>query len=768
MVWGAPTAYATHLYGGDVSMTAVGKTPGLYRISITLFSSEGTSPNGKNAARVSVYTKRGNVLVEQIVVPQRENYPLRSTNARCVAPLQPGVRAFRFYGDHVFTLSRYSDQEEYYLFVTWGARAYQITNLANSTNLSLVLYAEFMPTKQAGVPFHNSLPVFGPATNEYACVGKSFTADFRATDADGDQLRYSFVTPARNYAVDGRKGASALEPVTWARGISLQNLIPGTPTLEINAQTGLVRVTPTATGLYLFTVQCEEYRNGRRVGVVRRDFLLTVFDCPQTAVPIPVVKRDGQPARTIQLCNGESDTLRTDAGADWTHQWQRNGSNLPGETKPYLVVNKSGTYGVVRSRPSTCASSVTSPTVAVQIGVSPLVDIRTSASPVQCEGGALVLQVSSQPTVRYEWWKDGKRLSTASDRQIVVQESGRYEVLAKIAGSVCVGNDTLTVQFNPKPAATVALDRSDYCAGDTAYLRAVDTSGKETYQWFRQGQLLPALTTVVAVQRSGDYQLRVTNQWGCSAVSVPVTVLFRSRPDVQFDSIPPVCDPSAAPVPLFGEPAGGTFSGAGVDGDYFQPDRAGIGSHLITYTVTNADGCAAQQTRLASVSPRIDLTLEPVLRVNRHDSVWVALVSYPTNLTYRWSPSTGLSDPEVMSPVASPDTTTTYQVVVMDAAGCEATATVRVEVINRLFIPTAFSPNADGLNDVWELRNADAFPGMDVAVFNRWGEIIFQSTGYDVPWNGSFRSERVRAGGYPYLIRLGDGSVLSGNVTVLH
>lgn len=751
-------------------MTAVGQNPNLYRLKVTLFVIENSTPDGitRGGAKVLVYRKRGNVLVEEIALPQRENEPMSYSNPYCAKSGTFALRAFYFYKDHLFDVGRYANLEDYYFFVSWGARSYQITNVANSRNLALVLYSELSAFRQNNALLRNSSPSFVKPTSDYACVGKPFTADFKAVDPDGDELRYSFATPAKNYGIINRNGASPLEPVAWAPGVSLQNLIPGKPTLAINPQTGLVSVTPTATGLYVFTVQCEEYRNGRRIGLVRRDFTLTILDCKRSPVPVPVVKYKGQPAKSLQFCDGQSDTLRTDPGSGYTYQWQQNRLNLPGEVKPYLIVSKSGDYSVIRRLASECASDTTSDVVTVRVMPHPPADITTSAAPVQCEGSTLVLQVPEVPAVQYEWWKDGRLLPGASDHEVTVRESGRYAVYAKAAGSACVGSDTLLVRFNPRPKATLKADRSAYCEGETASLRVVDNIAGLQYQWLWQGQPRPEWrTAVITVQAGGQYQVNVTNQWGCSALSNPAIIAFQPLPVVRFDSLPPICDLLTAPIALSAEPANGTFSGASVETNQFYPDRVGAGSYPITYTVTNAAGCTNQQTRWLTVSPRIELSLDSVIQINRRESVTLPLASNLTDLAYSWSPPEGLSSPEVMTPLAAPDTTTTYQVVARSITGCEAVATVRVDVIIRLLVPSAFSPDADGINDVWELRNADAFPDLTVTVFNRWGEVMFQSKGYNTPWDGSAQSARVVPGVYQYLISVGNGRVLHGDVTVL-
>jgi gliding motility-associated-like protein len=766
----ARSVYATHIYGGDMSLTAIGQTPNLYRLKITLFVIENSTPDGasRGDANVFVYRKRGNVLVEKIALPQRENEPMSYSNPYCAKSGTFALKAFYFYKNHLFDPGRYANLEDYYFFISWGARSYQITNVADSRNLALVLYSELPSFKQNNGLLRNSSPGFVKPTSDYACVGKPFTADFKAVDPDGDELRYSFATPAKNYGIINRNGASPLEPVAWATGVSLQNLIPGKPTLAINPQTGLISVTPTATGLYVFSVQCEEYRNGQRIGLVRRDFTLTVIDCKRSPVPIPVVTNEGQPVRSLQFCDGQSDTLRTDPGSGYRYQWQRNRLNLPGEVKPYLVVNQSGDYSVTKSRVSECASDTTSGIVSVRVTAHPPADITTSAAPVQCEGSTLVLQVPEVPSVQYAWWKDGRRLPGASDNKVMVRESGRYTVFATATGSACVGSDTLLVRFNPRPKATLKADKNAYCEGETASLRVVDNIAGLRYQWLWQGQPRSDRTTsVINVQAGGAYQVNVTNQWGCTALSNLATIVFHPLPAVRFDSLSPICDLLSAPISLSAEPSNGTFSGASVDANQFYPDRVGAGTYPITYTVTNAEGCTAQQTRLLTVSPRIELALDSVIRINRRESVTMPLTSNIADLAYSWSPPEGLSNSEVISPIATPDSTTRYVVVARDAAGCQAVASVRVDVIIRLMIPSAFSPDGDGINDVWELRNADAFPNLDLTIVNRWGEVMFQTKGYKTPWDGKTDSVRVAPGVYQYLIRLGNGQVLRGDVTVL-
>ncbi|CCH54751.1 hypothetical protein BN8_03953 [Fibrisoma limi BUZ 3] len=764
----SPVVQATHMYGGDLSMTAVGQQPGLYRLTVVFFTRDGMSPDQAKAdAKLEVYSKRSNKLMEVIPIPQRERIVLPYSNPTCSDAWKKGLAMFRYYDTHRFDVSRYTDPEGYYIIIGWGARVYTITNLANSIGLLDVLYLEFPPLSQNGALFNNSSPVFRSPVSDFACVGKPYKASFGAVDADGDRLRYSFVTPAKHYRI--RPAGDPLIPVDWAPGYSLTNLMPGRPTLTINPTTGEVSVTPTALGMYLFTVQCEEYRNGRRIGLTRRDFLLPVVDCRRPAVPVPVVTNRGQPTTTVQLCDGQSDTLRTEPGSGWSYQWLRNNQLISGATKPFLVIQNPGEYRVVRSNTRECVSDATSAIIRVQTGESPKIDLVPDADPVQCEGRTVTLQVTPTPTAQYEWKRDGQPLANTSTRQLTVRESGQYAVFVRTAGSGCIGKDTLTVRFNPKPTATLLVDKNDYCEGDTAYLRLADSTAGQTWQWFRDGQLQPGLTSAaVFVQAGGTYQVNVTNRYGCSTLSNPGTLTFWPLPAVRFDSVPPVCDVAAGPVRLQAEPTGGVFSGVGVDGAVFHPNRAGVGIHPVTYTVVSDRGCEARQTRIVPVSRQIELHLAPVVRIDRYDSIALPLVSSVDVLTYQWTPPTGLSRTDVLSPIASPDSTTTYEVTASDGVGCQAFASIRVEVVTPLHIPTAFSPNADGVNDVWEIRNLDRFPQLEVSVFDRWGHVIFWSNGYKTPWDGFHRGEIVPPGLYPYVIRAGDAGTFRGQVTVLY
>ncbi|CAN5377977.1 hypothetical protein BH09BAC5_BH09BAC5_09380 [soil metagenome] len=142
----------------------------------------------------------------------------------------------------------------------------------------------------------------------------------------------------------------------------------------------------------------------------------------------------------------------------------------------------------------------------------------------------------------------------------------------------------------------------------------------------------------------------------------------------------------------------------------------------------------------------------------------------PSGSTYGWGPSTGLGDPTSSNPVASPAATTTYIVVVTDANGCIGSDTMDLIVVPAIDFPNGFTPNGDGINDYWQIDNIYLFPNCQVEVYNRWGELLFNSIGYNPPWDGRFEGKDVPVGTYYYIIKLNDPlfpEVYTGPLTIM-
>jgi gliding motility-associated-like protein len=86
---------------------------------------------------------------------------------------------------------------------------------------------------------------------------------------------------------------------------------------------------------------------------------------------------------------------------------------------------------------------------------------------------------------------------------------------------------------------------------------------------------------------------------------------------------------------------------------------------------------------------------------------------------------------------------------------------------NKILIPTAFTPNGDGTNDVWELTTLAGNGDLIVEIYNRWGEIVFYSKGYSEPWNGTYKGSPVPEGTYAYVVRVDAEKVFRGAVLVV-
>jgi len=112
-----------------------------------------------------------------------------------------------------------------------------------------------------------------------------------------------------------------------------------------------------------------------------------------------------------------------------------------------------------------------------------------------------------------------------------------------------------------------------------------------------------------------------------------------------------------------------------------------------------------------------------------------------------------------------------YRVLIQDANYCEVidTAILISDAMTCLNIPTAFTPNADGYNDWWEIVGIEYYPDARVQIFNRWGEQIFYTENYlDQPFDGTYRGIKLPVDSYHFIIELNNGSPpITGNVTIL-
>lgn len=110
-----------------------------------------------------------------------------------------------------------------------------------------------------------------------------------------------------------------------------------------------------------------------------------------------------------------------------------------------------------------------------------------------------------------------------------------------------------------------------------------------------------------------------------------------------------------------------------------------------------------------------------------------------------------------------------YTLTVTDMVNCIQDTTIILPVNEQPCIipPTAFTPEGDGYNDIWFLENIELYPECEVLIYNKWGRIMFESSGYSSPWDGTFNGKPLPASTYYYSIKINEDAVYTGPVTIV-
>ena len=301
------------------------------------------------------------------------------------------------------------------------------------------------------------------------------------------------ITPLNQKGTNQNSVSPAPYPdVSWLPGYGANNAIQGSPALSVDARTGQLSVTATQLGLFVFAVRVEEYRNGLKIGEVRRDFQLLVIDCPPQTTPQPAVQIQDRPAlRSATICQGDSTLLVASKDTSWNYQWRKDGINLVGATKPTLAVREAGEYTVVVSPKTTCSKVGQSESVTIGIIGK---DAKLSLSGHLCATtGTVTLYATKDPNVSYQWYRTTQQIPGPHTQDTLQSsQTGRYwAVLTHTLLGCKSTTDSVTLERSAavQPTIKTATGQNRICPQDSLGLTA---SGRHQLQlakrWHYCGQ----------------------------------------------------------------------------------------------------------------------------------------------------------------------------------------------------------------------------------------------------------------------------------------
>ncbi len=354
-------------------------------------------------------------------------------------------------------------------------------------------------------------------------------------------------------------------------------------------------------------------------------------------------------------------------------------------------------------------SNFTSNTISISVTAAEQPTITTVGSTSFFEGDSVIL-ISSMGNDYF--WSNGQTTPT-----ITVSDSGIYTVEITDANG-CVGISDpveIIVQYNPDEAIIIIEGETIICNNEITNL----TSNSDVNnQWLKDGWAINGeMNNNLEVNASGNYQVQVTHQNGTVVISDPVEIIVLPEFEAEFSA---------------------TVT-EGITEDVFQ------------FQILNTNIIAAQWN-FGDNNTSTDLS--PSHQFSNEGTFTIELIA--TN-------NDGCTDTLIL----------TDYILVKNENTNTGNGTTNPPVNSNpsdIFIPTAFSPNDDGQNDILYVRGGP-IAEMTLLIFNQWGEIVFESFSHSTGWNGKMQNQNVQNGTYVYVFDYVDGEgvrrKLSGHVTVI-
>ncbi len=510
---------------------------------------------------------------------------------------------------------------------------------------------------------------------------------------------------------------------------------------------------------------------------------------------------------TGAICTGNAQNyIITSSTPTATFSWSR--AAVPGISNPAVTGQTTGIINETLINTGTTAINVTYVIVAIDNGCpgtpfnyvvtvnpTPVAPSASVANTHVCVNSDIQLQTPAIANATYAWTGPNSFTSASQNPDIpnvTAAYTGTYSLVVSVNG--CPSPPATVSVVVDVPPVAVAGPNQIVCATTTSITVAgtVD-NGAGTGVWSTSGtgkftapnqlntQYQPSAADIAA--GTVTLFLTPTSKPDC-VLPAPsgLTISFKPAPAADAGPDQDVCSQAttvilAGKILVAGE-GNWTTSGTGT----FNPASAPVnsvylpsaddiknGSVTLTLRATGASECA-----IATSDVVIKFTPPPTVNAGgtkyllRGRTITLDPTVSDSNVQYLWTPNTGIDNNTIKDPTITGIANITYTLTVTDSRGCVASDQVIINVLPALTIPNTFTPNGDGINDLWDIKGLAEYQQSTVDIFDRYGQKVFHSVGYGKAWDGTYGGKQVPVGTYYYIIDTKTfGQVLSGPITLI-
>lgn len=696
---------------------------------------------------------------------------------KCNGGFVPGYQEW-IYED---TITLPSQSSKWVFWIYQSARNNGISNISFSNSSNFYCETTFNNLIAQG----NSSPYFTTKPIPYICVNTPFTYNMGAFDINSDSLSYSIIQTRTIQNLGGNNCAQT--PIDMPFSSSIYNLINNplstNNTFTIDAVTGQINFTPNTQQIAVVSVLVREWRNGVLIGSVLRDLQIVVNACPANPaltinLDVYSITNGAWTSNQLEACAGESLSFCLDAkSSSSTSMLVINSNNATVTPGSVLSLSNNFTDSIracfswtpslsdtglkiltIVVKDSVCVPpGIATPPLTYTIPIYIWPRLSTIKDTTICSGNSINLIVNGSGAFTWSvlYGSSLASLSCTSCPVAIASPMISTSYLLTSNLQMCSKNkDTVTISVVPTPVVSIGSD-TVICFGDTLQLFSSVAPAYPLYKYTWTPASLFNNPSIPNPYYMGvltkNIKLTVTTPLGCMGTdeaTIHIVPLNFLNPYISKELCP---GDSAQLLNAYPVDWIRWYPDLYIDSIFSNTPKVWPSTSFLYTAVAKIANCIDTASILVDVKNLATLSLPDTVKLYPGDTYQFMPLS--NCLYFHWSPAYGLDNPTITTPTTSVASSIIYTVDAKTEYGCKIrdSVVVLVEDDAEIDVANAFSPGS-APNATIKVQHHGIAKLSYFRIFNRWGEVVFQTTNIDETWDGKYNGIPQPMGTYIYAV----------------